>query len=398
MVAATPSHNQTPLSALERLQLIQLLNGLPSAQFEELVFALKLPPGVLPSNAAAAGNRTAELLRWAEGPTGPGLALLQTLLNGMISGQPLASSPSTAGQITGPYPTGAAVPVEAPSTLAEAPNSAHLVIAVFWQERSSGKFRVHPKLFYRPTATQLPLQESLIQDNCTVTLKAFPAFLKQLVPFTIGKLAQRVADSTAPWTLTIELFVPVDLLGCPLSIWCGTDGELIRSRAIVLGCSDRFDPDRPQAAADLHNQLKLGWQRLLNHAPDHTGAKLHDLVWLQSDEASQKNFEAYSGFQCYGDWLKPDEQAIAHWQELVRSGIPLALWMCEGTPPRPEIQQVFAQLTDTTRFEFLQRIQRIRDQQRKTCQHYVGVLYEDPTYVPDSPLLQDVGFFAWPGT
>ncbi|MDB9529951.1 pentapeptide repeat-containing protein [Oscillatoria sp. CS-180] len=49
------------------------MNGLPSAQFEELCFALNPPKGILPSNTAPQGERTKALLDWAEGPTGPGL-------------------------------------------------------------------------------------------------------------------------------------------------------------------------------------------------------------------------------------------------------------------------------------------------------------------------------------
>ncbi|NER78010.1 MAG: hypothetical protein F6K42_00160 [Leptolyngbya sp. SIO1D8] len=69
------------MSAIERLTLIQTLNRLPTAQFNELVMALNPPGGILPSNLAAQGDRTPVLLQWVEGPTGPGLPQLQTLLN-----------------------------------------------------------------------------------------------------------------------------------------------------------------------------------------------------------------------------------------------------------------------------------------------------------------------------
>ncbi len=70
-----------PVSVHERLKLIQSLNGLPVTQFEELAIALNPPPGILPPNMAAQGNRAPALLQWVEGPTGPGLPLLCDLLN-----------------------------------------------------------------------------------------------------------------------------------------------------------------------------------------------------------------------------------------------------------------------------------------------------------------------------
>lgn len=68
------------LSATERLQLIQTLNALPETQFDELVFALQPPSGIIPGNAAPQGSRSAALLQWVESPTGPGLADLEAVL------------------------------------------------------------------------------------------------------------------------------------------------------------------------------------------------------------------------------------------------------------------------------------------------------------------------------
>jgi hypothetical protein len=70
-----------PVSVNERLKLIQTLNGLPMTQFEELAIALNPPPGILPPNLAAQGNRAPALLQWVEGPTGPGIPQLQVVLN-----------------------------------------------------------------------------------------------------------------------------------------------------------------------------------------------------------------------------------------------------------------------------------------------------------------------------
>jgi endonuclease G len=73
--------NQRALSAAERLHLIRILNGLPTVQFEELALALDPPPGLLPPNFASQGSRTGDLLRWVEGPTGPGLPVLREMLD-----------------------------------------------------------------------------------------------------------------------------------------------------------------------------------------------------------------------------------------------------------------------------------------------------------------------------
>lgn len=61
------------LSFQDRLYIIQTMNGLPTAQFNELCFALNPPKGVLSPSNAPQGERTKTLLDWAEGPTGPGL-------------------------------------------------------------------------------------------------------------------------------------------------------------------------------------------------------------------------------------------------------------------------------------------------------------------------------------
>ena len=69
---------------IERLRLIQTLSGLPNSQFEELLFALKAPSGVLFSSPAPQGQRSSELLKWAEGPTGPNLSKLQHILDEIL--------------------------------------------------------------------------------------------------------------------------------------------------------------------------------------------------------------------------------------------------------------------------------------------------------------------------
>lgn len=65
------------LSPTERLEIIRYLNQLPETQFEELIYALSPPPGVVPGKSAPQGNRSSSLLEWVEGPTGPSLTTLK---------------------------------------------------------------------------------------------------------------------------------------------------------------------------------------------------------------------------------------------------------------------------------------------------------------------------------
>lgn len=69
----------------KRLHLIQLVNGLPPTQFDELVFALETPQSIIPSKAAPQGERGAALLQWAESPIGPGLVELEQILEDIVA-------------------------------------------------------------------------------------------------------------------------------------------------------------------------------------------------------------------------------------------------------------------------------------------------------------------------
>lgn len=73
-----------PLSPAERLRIIQILNALPRSQFEELVFILNIPQGVVPPNSASQGVQSVALLTWAESLTGPGLHELKQILSEMV--------------------------------------------------------------------------------------------------------------------------------------------------------------------------------------------------------------------------------------------------------------------------------------------------------------------------
>ncbi|MEM9448102.1 MAG: hypothetical protein AAGA75_06175 [Cyanobacteria bacterium P01_E01_bin.6] len=91
-ISTAQKQTYTPPKTLDRkarLNLIRNLNRLSQGQFEELVFALDPPKGILPSSAGAQGNRTKELLDWAEGPTGIGLPAVLELLTDLGMTQPL---------------------------------------------------------------------------------------------------------------------------------------------------------------------------------------------------------------------------------------------------------------------------------------------------------------------
>lgn len=84
MVNSSPTPSPQKLTSRERLKLIQSLNKLAKAQFEELLSALDPPSGVVPADTAPQGSRTSELLHWVEGPGGCGLPELQEILSEII--------------------------------------------------------------------------------------------------------------------------------------------------------------------------------------------------------------------------------------------------------------------------------------------------------------------------
>ncbi|NER85064.1 MAG: tetratricopeptide repeat protein, partial [Leptolyngbya sp. SIO1D8] len=69
-----------PLSSDERLELIRQLSNLPQPQFNELLFALDPPGGIVPGTASPQGDRSKALLDWAKGPIGCGLRAVFSLL------------------------------------------------------------------------------------------------------------------------------------------------------------------------------------------------------------------------------------------------------------------------------------------------------------------------------
>ncbi|MEM1307952.1 MAG: hypothetical protein AAGF98_00370 [Cyanobacteria bacterium P01_H01_bin.153] len=273
-------------------------------------------------------------------------------------------------------------------------NSAHLAIAVFLQGGDDQKIYLQHRLFHYDTGDIVSIKLVLPHEQDAIAVKQFPSMLKALSEAAAIHLSKYFSQSLEPWRLTVELFVPVELLCLPMASWCASYADLLRDYPIVLGCSDRFDPRRRGNAARLLNKMKRGWQRFQRSIPDESREPLNQLHWLDSERVSQtqESLESYAGFQCFGTWLKPDKKALNKWCELVESGIPIVLWVCGGQSERTAVEPTFKRITEYTRFEFLEEVRIIRDEQQKTGQNLVGVFYEDPNYA----LKMSQVPFAWP--
>lgn len=77
----------------ERQELAKALSGLPTPQFELIMFTLNPPGGIIPPSSAPQGERAAALLAWAE-KAGPGLNTLREVLS-QILGKELPELPAT---------------------------------------------------------------------------------------------------------------------------------------------------------------------------------------------------------------------------------------------------------------------------------------------------------------
>lgn len=80
-------HSAVPrkFSSRERLAILQKLNSLPLSQFEEVVFALNPPGGVISSGSLPQESQTKSLLVWLESPEGIGLEELDDILEVILS-------------------------------------------------------------------------------------------------------------------------------------------------------------------------------------------------------------------------------------------------------------------------------------------------------------------------
>ncbi|MDB9527455.1 AAA-like domain-containing protein [Oscillatoria sp. CS-180] len=76
----------------ERLRLYRALQGLPAAHFDEILFALNPPAGIVSPAQTQQGTRTGELLGWAEGQGGCGLVAVYELLVDYVPDLPRPSA------------------------------------------------------------------------------------------------------------------------------------------------------------------------------------------------------------------------------------------------------------------------------------------------------------------
>ena len=83
----SPKETHKTYSVVERRRLRQTLNALPLSLFEDLVYDLAVPAGILPGVEASQPKRCRALLSWAESTEGIGLAQVEELLIPMIAEQ-----------------------------------------------------------------------------------------------------------------------------------------------------------------------------------------------------------------------------------------------------------------------------------------------------------------------
>ena len=70
---------------INRGQLMTTLNQLVTQQFNQLLFEINPPPGIIPPYPASQADRVYSLLTWAESPSGIGLNRIQGALNAIIN-------------------------------------------------------------------------------------------------------------------------------------------------------------------------------------------------------------------------------------------------------------------------------------------------------------------------
>ncbi|PSR16353.1 hypothetical protein C8255_18295 [filamentous cyanobacterium CCP3] len=83
--SARASENMPRRDLQARLKLMHQLSGLPNPQFEQIVFALQPPAGLVPGSMAPLGDRVAALLNWAEGTGGCGLKDVESVLEAILN-------------------------------------------------------------------------------------------------------------------------------------------------------------------------------------------------------------------------------------------------------------------------------------------------------------------------
>ncbi len=79
-----PVPTANPSGTIDRLKLRRTLQALFPADFNELIYALNVPAGLIPPPHADQASRVDALLNWAKSPTGRGLGEIQNLLTEII--------------------------------------------------------------------------------------------------------------------------------------------------------------------------------------------------------------------------------------------------------------------------------------------------------------------------
>jgi transcriptional regulator with XRE-family HTH domain len=266
-----------------------------------------------------------------------------------------------------------------PQRQLESPNATNLVIAAYWQGTPSNKDRrlkVYSKICYLGDPKNYVVLHVEEDINNGINLNDFSAFLEAKIKRAKQELNEKYNSCIEPWDdPIIRLFLPVELVGLPLDTWL--DSRL-NQYSLVLGFSDRYDESKQLDYPDWKNNLKRGWQRFQNDAPD--GQFLSKLQWLTSNPVANPHLKNCSGFRCKGHYLKNEEKYLENWMALLKEGIPIALWGCEWNHS-PTVS-AFDYLTSHDRFVFLEKILQVRQDGCNLGHEPFGVFYEDPIYTP----------------
>lgn len=79
-----PTPTANPSGAIDRLKLRRTLQSLTVADFNDLLYSLNVPAGLIPPPQADQASRVDALLNWAKSPSGCGLADIQSILTKII--------------------------------------------------------------------------------------------------------------------------------------------------------------------------------------------------------------------------------------------------------------------------------------------------------------------------
>lgn len=79
----SPAPPPSPKEKMGRRELMTLLKQLVPQQFNELLFEIDPPAGIVPPSPAPQADRVMALLTWADSPTGCGLERVQQALDDM---------------------------------------------------------------------------------------------------------------------------------------------------------------------------------------------------------------------------------------------------------------------------------------------------------------------------